>query len=105
MKQIALILPLMLYCILFAASTPLRAADESEILTNASITELKSMGLSDGPIITKIKISKCNFDTSVAALKQLKDAQVSDEIIQAMMSAMAKPETPTVPSPAPAAAL
>jgi hypothetical protein len=75
-------------------TTPLFAADE--VLTNASITEMKSLGLGDEVIVGKIKTSICKFDTSIAALKQLKDAQVSDAIIQAMLAA-AKPAAPAPP--------
>ena len=77
-------------------TTPLFAADE--VLTNASITEMKSLGLGDEVIVGKIKTSICKFDTSIAALKQLKDAQVSDAIIQAMLAA-GTPSTPVAPPP------
>lgn len=70
-----------------------RAADEK--LTNASIIELQNMSLGDAVILEKIKASKCDFDTSMAGLKQLKDAKISSAVIQAMIAAK---------SPAPAAA-
>lgn len=60
-----------------------------EVLNNSSIIELQKIGLSEGTIVQKIKNSKCNFDTSIGALKQLKSANVSDAIIQAMMTAPA----------------
>jgi len=57
-----------------------------EVLNNSSIIDLQKIGLSESTIIQKINTSKCNFDTSVSGLKQLKAANVSDNIIQAMMS-------------------
>src|SRR5712671_5260299 len=91
---------LALFAVISIASvtTPSYAADE--VLTNASITEMKSLGLGDDVIVGKIKSSTCNFDTSIAALKQLKNAQVSDAIIQAMLAAY----KPTAPVPASASA-
>src|SRR5437870_3804365 len=62
--------------VLFGLATPsCRAADEK--LTNASIIELQGLGLGDGVIIEKIKSTKCDFDTSIAGLKQLKEAKIS----------------------------
>ena len=78
--------------------SPSFAADE--VLNNASITEMKSLGLGDDVIIGKIKSSACKFDTSIPALKQLKDAHVSDAIIQAMLLVV----TPAAPVAAPTAA-
>jgi len=95
MKQVIAVLAV----ILLTASAPLLAAD-SEILTNGSITEMKSLGLGDEVIVGKIKTSTCNFDTSIAALKELKNAQVSDAVIQAMLAA-GKPAAPA-PAVAPA---
>ena len=63
---------LALFAVISIASvtTPSYAADE--VLNNASITEMKSLGLGDDVIVGKVKSSTCNFDTSIAALKQLK---------------------------------
>src|ERR1039457_2886146 len=82
-------------------ATPTFAADE--VLTNASITEMKSLGLGDDVIIGKIKTSNCKFDTSIPALKQLKDAQVSDAIIQAMLLVLTPPAPSAAPPPPPPA--
>jgi hypothetical protein len=73
-------------------ATPSFAADE--VLTNASIIEMKSLGLGDDVIIGKIKTSNCKFDTSITALKQLKDAKISDPIIQAMLLVLSPPSAP-----------
>ena len=60
------------------------AADET--LNNASIIELQGLNLGDAVMIEKIKTSKCNFDTSVPALKSLQQAKVSSAVIQAMLA-------------------
>lgn len=48
-----------------------QAAEET--LNNASIVELQKLGLGDGVLLEKIKTSKCDFDTSLGGLKQLKE--------------------------------
>jgi hypothetical protein len=60
-----------------------------EVLNNAAILEMHEMNLGDAVILEKIKTSKCQFDTSLAGLKQLKGAKVSDAVIQAMVAASA----------------
>ena len=57
-----------------------------EVLNNAAIIELQGLNLGDAVIIEKIHTSKCNFDTSVTGLKQLKAAKVSDAVIQTMIT-------------------
>ena len=44
------------------------------MLTNATIIELKELGLGENVVIEKIKASRCNFDVSINGLKQLKAA-------------------------------
>jgi hypothetical protein len=61
-------------------------AKKEETLTNKSIIELQQLNLGDAVIIEKIKTSKCDFDVSISGLKQLKEAKVSDAVIQAMIS-------------------
>jgi hypothetical protein len=56
-----------------------------EILNNASITELISIGLGDSVLVDKIKSSQCNFDVTLDGLKQLKTSKVSDTVISAMI--------------------
>ena len=63
-------------CIL-GVGTPRGSAAE-ETLNNASVIELQGLNLGDAVIIEKIKTSKCEFDTSITGLKQLKAAKVSD---------------------------
>jgi hypothetical protein len=85
-------------CLLLVTATVATA----ETLNNDSVIQLHRLGLGDSTIVAKIKTSTCLFDTSVAALKALKDAGISDEIIQAMLLVL----TPSAPvTPAPAAAV
>ena len=65
------------------------AAKPTETLTNASIVELQSLSLGDAVIIDKIKASKCDFDVSIDGLKLLKQAKVSDMVLQAMIASKA----------------
>jgi hypothetical protein len=79
-----------------------RAADQTvETLTNGSIIELQNLNLGDGVILDKIKNSKCDFDVTVAGLKQLKEANVSSAVIQAMINAktLATPPPPVTLTP------
>jgi hypothetical protein len=72
---------------------PAWAADQAaETLNNASIIQLQGLNLGDGVILDKIRTSKTDFDVTVAGLKQLKEAKVSDAVIQAMINA----KTPAV---------
>ena len=57
----------------------------AEVLTNASIIQLKKAGLSATVIKTKIAASACNFNTDTNALIDLKNAKVDDDIIDAMI--------------------
>lgn len=61
------------------------ALPQNEILTNQSIIDLLSIGMSDDIIIAKIKSSKSDFDTSVESLKTLKESGASDSILMEMM--------------------
>jgi hypothetical protein len=68
---------------------PAQAAEE--IINNASIVELKQLGLGESVILEKIKTTRTDFDVSLNGLKQLKQAGLSDALIAAMVSA----KTPT----------
>jgi hypothetical protein len=59
----------------------------SGALTNNDVVKMTKVKLGDGIIISKIKASPCNFDTSVDALVKLKEAGVSDPVIQAIHDA------------------
>jgi hypothetical protein len=72
-------------------------------LTNKDVFQMVSIGLSEGVIVDKIHAAKdTNFDTSVDALKSLKDAKVPDAVIQAMIqasSAAHASDQPAAPNP------
>ena len=76
-----------LVCIVAIAQ---QKSDET-VLTNDGIIELVKAGLSENIILTKIKNSKSEFDTSSSALVKLKESGLSDIIIMAMIEA--KPKT------------
>jgi hypothetical protein len=76
----------------------------AEVLTNSDVVKMVKVKLADGIIISKIKASACNFDTSVDALVKLKEAGVSDPVIQAMHDAQEAAKAPAnepAPSPEP----
>ncbi|MFZ0523204.1 MAG: hypothetical protein WAL95_19395 [Candidatus Acidiferrales bacterium] len=56
-------------------------------LNNRDILNMRGMRLSDGVILGKIKSSKCDFDTSPAALQKLRWAGLPDQVILAMIQA------------------
>ncbi|MGA2000822.1 MAG: hypothetical protein ABSG52_12570 [Terriglobales bacterium] len=56
----------------------------SKALTNPDVVKMARAKLGDGIIISAMKASDCNFDTSVTAMVKLKEAGVSDPVIQAM---------------------
>jgi len=65
-----------------------RAAQKA--LTNQDVVDLVKTGLSSEIIVAKIKTSACQFDTSTAGLKGLKDAGVPDAVIVVMVDPSAK---------------
>lgn len=65
------------------------SAQNSEILTNESIVELVSGGISKKLILAKIEKSPCNFETDTKSLVALKKSKVDEGIINAMMDKMA----------------
>lgn len=67
-------------------------------LNNRNILNMYGMRLSAEVIITKIKSSQCDFDTSPSALQKLRQAGLPDKIIQAMIQA---PLASATPAPAP----
>ena len=73
-------------------------------MSNKDVIDMAGLGLSDDVIIAKIRsgAGDATFDTSVDALKALKEAKVSDAVIRAMIN----PQVPAVaaaPQPAVAA--
>ena len=83
------------------AETPVAVARPSEsvpLLTNVNVMKMQGARQTPDAIITKIDASRCDFDTSAAALHRLKLSGVSDRIILAMMHAPAA--FPAVPDAA-----
>ncbi len=71
-------------------------------LTNKDILEMLKVGLSPEIVVAEIKASACPFDTSPAALKELKSAAVPDAVILAMVQASSSQPTNTkLPEPNP----
>jgi hypothetical protein len=61
--------------------------DQATVLTNKDVVEMLKTGLPPDIVAAKVKSSKCNFDTSVAALNDLRAAKVPDSVILAMVEA------------------
>jgi hypothetical protein len=62
-----------------------RNATPGAVLTNADIVQMQKARLSEEIILNKIGTSTTNFDTGTQGLIQLKEAGVSDDIINAMV--------------------
>jgi hypothetical protein len=71
------------------AASPAKSA-----LTNQDVGDLLKAGLAPEVVIAKIKAGPTNFDTSSAALKDLKAAGIPDSVIVAMVEASAPAKQP-----------
>lgn len=70
-------------------------AEATELpLSNGNVLSMHGMRLSDDIIIAKIKSSKCDFDTSPAALQKLRLGGLPDPIILAMIQASRASDEP-----------
>jgi hypothetical protein len=63
------------------------AQNGGDVLTNSDVVKMVKAKLGDGIIISTVRSSACNFDTSVNGMVKLKEAGVSDPVIQAMRDA------------------
>jgi len=81
----ALLLPLVLGMFFVVAAQDAAPAKSAEILSNADVVLMAKSGLAKAIIIRKIKESKSDFDVSVKALVDLKNAGVDEEIIETKM--------------------
>lgn len=63
----------------------LAGASLAQAITNDDVIALSKSGLGPDVIIAKIKASEIKFDTSTAALLKLKEANVPDKVIAAMV--------------------
>ncbi len=82
--------------------TPALAQTSSgtDVLGNADVVKMVGAGLADSLVIAKIRTSQCKFDTSLDAILKLKEAGVSDAVVQAMVEAA--PASPSEAAEAPA---
>lgn len=74
-----------------------------EVLNNQAVIEMNKAGLSKELIISKIENSDCKFNTTTAALIDLKKQKVPEEVITAMLNKPAgngKPAAPVAASKA-----
>jgi hypothetical protein len=62
-------------------------------LDNADVLAMVKAALAPDVIITRIKSSACNFETTPAALEKLKAGGVPEDVILAMINASAAPPT------------
>jgi hypothetical protein len=97
-------LVLVLIFSLAALSTPVphgQAANTAQNpLANKDILEMHRAGLSPEVIIAKIKAGPSKFDTSPAAMKDLKSAGIPDNVILAMVEVPASTSQPGAADPA-----
>jgi hypothetical protein len=71
----------------FSTNNPQQEQAAQAPLVNKDVTEMLRAGLSPEVLIAKIKTSESKFDTSPAALQDLKNAGVPDAVILAMVNA------------------
>ena len=62
-------------------------APSKSALTNQDVIDLVKAGFSSDIVLAKIRSSACSFDTSLAAMKSLKNASVPDSVVLAMVQA------------------
>jgi hypothetical protein len=70
------------------------AQEPAEVITNNDVIKMVKAKLGDAIVISTIKSSACNFDTSVNGMVKLKEAAVSDPVILAMRDAQAAANAP-----------
>ncbi len=89
LKRLALMGFLFLGLLISAPTIPNAQVSDSQrkILTNQDVIDLLKAGLTSEIVIAKIKSSVCSFDTSPVALKDLKNANVPDSVILAIVQA------------------
>src|SRR5687767_9214674 len=87
MKKLSLLFMFMMVSIFLIGSTNTFA--QEDVLTNDEVISLAKAGLNGTIIVNKIRTSKSNFDMSTDALIKLKQAGISDEIVNAMLEAKA----------------
>jgi hypothetical protein len=94
----ALLITVLPFTLVTSAQEVVSTPQAQQTLTNKDVTELLKSGLSAEIIIAKIKSSPSKFDTSTAALLELKAADMPESVVLAMIQANS-PATPTVSGP------
>lgn len=87
--------------VLVVAAVGLTFAQTKKPLTNDDVLQMVKAGFQESMIIKTIEANDANFDVSVQALMDLKNAGVSQPIIEAMLAAEARKKAPPA-APAPA---
>ncbi|MCL4523965.1 MAG: hypothetical protein M1451_08645, partial [Acidobacteria bacterium] len=79
---------------------PARAEATPPVLTNAEILQMVKSGFAEETILKAIQLSETQFDTSVTALLEMKNAGVSEKVMQAMLhpKAAKAEEKPAAPA-------
>ncbi len=76
------------------APVPNQPQVASTALTNKDVIDMRRAGLTSDVVVAKIKSSETKFDTSPAALAELKAANVPEEVILAMVKGPANAAAP-----------
>lgn len=75
--------------------------EPTQALTNGDVVALIKAGLSPALVIRKVETSECAFVLGPTELIELKEQQVPDAVIEAMLSASAAPRRAEAPLPPP----
>lgn len=76
------------------------SAQTRKPLTSADLTQMKTMGFDDQTITNAIVANGVSLDTSVQGLMALKQAGLSEKVIDAALAAAAPKPAPSIPSSA-----
>ena len=85
-KKMYLCVAILLSAAVCAPAMGQDAASSTEILTNDKVIVLVKAGLPSSVIVNKIRMSKTNFNTSTDELIRLKQENVAEEVINAMIN-------------------
>ena len=86
MKMMRVVLALVLV-LAVSLSLPGATSIAQEVLTNDSVIQMVKAGLPEAVVIAKIKSTPSKFDLKTDSLVSLKKAGVTDEVLEAMVSA------------------
>jgi len=77
-----------------SAQSGSQSSAAAQTMTNDDVIKLVRAHFKEATLLKQINSSTCNFDTSTDALIKLKDAGVSDAVIEAMIDVMKPPPPP-----------